>query len=79
MKTNRRDFLKKVSLGGLGLGFMFDHDPAKEIEYITQKVNRAGKPSDLKITDGMYPVYLYPVIANRRIIYQFIPIMVPVG
>ncbi|MEJ0105706.1 MAG: mandelate racemase/muconate lactonizing enzyme family protein [Bacteroidota bacterium] len=48
---NRRDFLKKVSLGGLGLGFMFDHDPAKEIEYITQKVNRAGKPSDLKITD----------------------------
>ncbi|MES1225689.1 MAG: mandelate racemase/muconate lactonizing enzyme family protein, partial [Bacteroidota bacterium] len=48
---NRRDFLKKVSLGGLGLGFMFDKDPAKEIDYITQKVNRFGKPSDLKITD----------------------------
>jgi len=48
---NRRDFIKKASLGGLGLGFMFDHDPAKEIEYITQKVNRNGKPSDLKITD----------------------------
>ena len=48
---NRRDFLKKASLGGLGLGFMFDHDPAKEIDYITQKVNRYGKPSDLKITD----------------------------
>lgn len=48
---NRRDFLKKASLGGLGLGFMFDHDPAKEMEYITQKVNRNGKPSDLKITD----------------------------
>jgi len=48
---NRRDFLKKASLGGLGLGFLFDKDPAKEIDYITQKVNRAGKPSDLKITD----------------------------
>ncbi|MGC4038107.1 MAG: mandelate racemase/muconate lactonizing enzyme family protein [Chitinophagaceae bacterium] len=48
---NRRDFLKKASLGGLGLGFMFDNDPAKEIDYITQKVNRFGKPSDLKITD----------------------------
>lgn len=48
---NRRDFLKKASLGGLGLGFMFDSDPVKEMEYITQKVNRNGKPSDLKITD----------------------------
>ncbi|MBL7764407.1 MAG: mandelate racemase/muconate lactonizing enzyme family protein, partial [Chitinophagaceae bacterium] len=48
---NRRDFIKKASLGGLGLGFMFDNDPAKEMEYITQKVNRNGRPSDLKITD----------------------------
>jgi len=48
---NRRDFIKKASLGGLGLGFMCDNDPAKEMEYITQKVNRNGRPTDLKITD----------------------------
>ncbi len=48
---NRRDFIKKASLGGLGLGMIFDHDPAKEIDFITQKVNRNSAPSDLKITD----------------------------
>ncbi|WP_336517854.1 mandelate racemase/muconate lactonizing enzyme family protein [Pollutibacter soli] len=48
---NRRDFIKKASLGGLGLGMLFDSDPAKEIDYITQKVRRSSAPSDLKITD----------------------------
>ena len=47
----RRDFIKNVSLSGLGLGMIFNHDPEKEIDYITQKVNRSGSPSDLKITD----------------------------
>ena len=48
---NRRDFLRKSALGGLSLGMMFDGNPAKEIEFLTQKVNRSSNPSDLKITD----------------------------
>ncbi|WP_435357429.1 mandelate racemase/muconate lactonizing enzyme family protein [Emticicia sp. SJ17W-69] len=48
---NRRDFIKKASLGGLSLGLLFDGKPEQEMEFITQKVKRAGKPSDLKITD----------------------------
>jgi L-alanine-DL-glutamate epimerase-like enolase superfamily enzyme len=48
---NRRDFIKKASLSGLGLGLMFDSKPEQEMEFITQKIKRAGKPSDLKITD----------------------------
>lgn len=48
---NRRDFIRKASLGGLSLGYMLDKNPAEEIAYVTQKVSRAGKPSDLKITD----------------------------
>jgi len=48
---NRRSFLKKAGLGGLGLG-MFMHAPAEEqLEYLTQKVSRYSGPSDLKITD----------------------------
>ncbi|ULQ50872.1 mandelate racemase/muconate lactonizing enzyme family protein [Flavihumibacter fluvii] len=49
--NNRRDFIKNVSMSGLGLGMLFNHDPSREIEFITQKVNRAGSPSELKITD----------------------------
>ena len=48
---NRRDFIKKASLGGLSLSLLFDDKPEQEVEFITQKVKRAGKPSDLKITD----------------------------
>ena len=48
---NRRDFIRKSALGGLSLGMMFDGNPAKEIEFLTQKVNRSSNPSDLKITD----------------------------
>jgi L-alanine-DL-glutamate epimerase-like enolase superfamily enzyme len=48
---NRRDFIKKAGLGGLTLGLLFDGNPAKEIEYITQKVRRTSIPTDLKITD----------------------------
>ncbi len=48
---NRRDFLRKSALGGLTLGMMFDGNPAKEIEFLSQKVKRSSSPSDLKITD----------------------------
>ena len=48
---NRRDFIKKSALGGLTLGLMFDTQPEKELEYITQKVKRSSAPTDLKITD----------------------------
>jgi len=48
---NRRDFLKKAGLGGLGLGMLM-HAPAEEqIDYLTQNVSRYSGPSDLKITD----------------------------
>ncbi len=48
---NRRDFLKKASLGGLSLGLMFDGKPEQEAEFLTQKVRKLSNPSDLKITD----------------------------
>jgi len=50
-RSGRRDFIKQASLGGLALGFLFDKDPAGEIDFITQKVKRFGAPSELKITD----------------------------
>ena len=48
---NRRDFIKKATLGGLFLGMKYDTQPEKEMEYVTQKVRRSSAPSDLKITD----------------------------
>ena len=48
---SRRDFIQKAGLGGLALGYMLDDDPAKEVEYSTQKINKSSNPSDLKITD----------------------------
>lgn len=51
LQKNRRDFLKKAGLGGLGLG-MFMHASAEEqIGYLSQGVSRYSGPSDLKITD----------------------------
>lgn len=50
-ENNRRDFLRKGMLGGLSLGLMLDGKPEQEMEFITQKVKRDSKPSDLKITD----------------------------
>ncbi|QIP17265.1 mandelate racemase/muconate lactonizing enzyme family protein [Spirosoma aureum] len=54
--SDRRDFLRNASLGGLSLGLMFDKQPGpyaaeQEMEFITQKVSRFAKPSELKITD----------------------------
>lgn len=49
---NRRGFLRKTALGGLGLGIAFAGiDAATEIEYLTQRIPRYSSPSDLKITD----------------------------
>lgn len=51
-KSNRRDFLQKSALGGLGIAFLAkSNDSAAAIEYTTQNVNRSSNPSDLKITD----------------------------
>ncbi len=47
----RRDFFKKATLGGLSLGMAFNGKVDKEMEFITQRVKRDSKPSDLKITD----------------------------
>ena len=49
--NSRRKFIQKAGLSGLALGYMLDHDPAKEVEYSTQKINKSSHPSDLKITD----------------------------
>ncbi len=48
---NRRSFLKKAGLGGLGLGILVNSPLEDQIEYLTQSVNRYSGPSDLKITD----------------------------
>ncbi len=48
---NRREFMQKASLGGLALGMMLDGRTEQELEFITQKVPRDSKPSELKITD----------------------------
>jgi L-alanine-DL-glutamate epimerase-like enolase superfamily enzyme len=49
---DRRAFIRKTALGGLGLGLAFgNRDAAAEIEYLTQRVSRFSSPSDLKITD----------------------------
>ncbi|AQG80851.1 mandelate racemase/muconate lactonizing enzyme family protein [Spirosoma montaniterrae] len=49
--SNRREFMQKASLGGLALGMMLDGRTEQELEFITQKVPRDSKPSELKITD----------------------------
>jgi L-alanine-DL-glutamate epimerase-like enolase superfamily enzyme len=48
---NRRSFIRNAGLGGLALGLMFDGRIEEEMEYITQRVKRSSKPSELKITD----------------------------
>ncbi len=50
-KKNRRSFLKKAGLGGLGLGMLVHASAEEQIDYLTQNVSRQSGPSDLKITD----------------------------
>ncbi|MEF8795664.1 MAG: mandelate racemase/muconate lactonizing enzyme family protein [Salinivenus sp.] len=47
---DRRDFLKKASLGGLSLGAMEFSSVEEEVDYATQNVDRHSSPSDLEIT-----------------------------
>ncbi|MGA0557336.1 mandelate racemase/muconate lactonizing enzyme family protein [Larkinella sp. VNQ87] len=49
--VDRRNFLRNSTLGGLSLGLLFDGKHEQEMEFITQKVKRDSKPSELKITD----------------------------
>jgi len=50
-KDNRRSFLKKAGLGGLGLGIVMNSPLEEQIDYLTQDVHRYSGPSDLQITD----------------------------
>jgi L-alanine-DL-glutamate epimerase-like enolase superfamily enzyme len=51
-KTNRRNFLQKATVGGLGMAFLAQsNDAAASVEYSTQNVRRSSSPTDLKITD----------------------------
>lgn len=49
--NQRRDFLKKSLLGGLGLGGMMMAPIEDVMAHTTSRVNRFSNPSDLKITD----------------------------
>ncbi|MDF1576219.1 MAG: mandelate racemase/muconate lactonizing enzyme family protein [Bacteroidales bacterium] len=51
LHKNRRSFLKKAGLGGLGLAMLKHASAGEQIEYLTQDVSRYSAPSDLKITD----------------------------
>jgi len=49
--SNRRSFLKKAGLGGLGLGLLLRAPLEEQIEALTGGVSRYSGPSDLVITD----------------------------
>lgn len=55
-QDNRRNFLKKTALGGITLGSMLGLTTEDTIAQTTSKVNKASKPSELKITDLRYAV-----------------------
>ena len=49
--NNRRTFLKKAGLGGLGLGIVMNSPFEEQLDYLAQDVSRYSGPSDLEITD----------------------------
>ena len=51
---NRRDFLKKAALGGVGLAGLMHLSIEDTIAQTTAGVSRASAPSELKITDMRY-------------------------
>ncbi len=51
---NRRSFLKKTALGGISLTSVMGLSFEDTMAQTTSKVNKASKPSDLKITDLRY-------------------------
>ncbi|MDR8394123.1 mandelate racemase/muconate lactonizing enzyme family protein [Aliifodinibius sp. S!AR15-10] len=50
-KDGRRDFIKKMGLGGLSLAGMTLAPIEDQLAYATQNINRNSNPSDLEITD----------------------------
>lgn len=51
---NRRNFLKKTSLGGIALTGLMGMSFEDTVAQTTSKVSRASSPSDLKKTDVLY-------------------------
>ena len=51
---DRRSFLKKTAIGGLGLSSFMGYSFEDTVAHTTGKVNRASSPSELKITDMRY-------------------------
>jgi L-alanine-DL-glutamate epimerase-like enolase superfamily enzyme len=51
---NRRDFLKKATMGGIALGGFMNISIGDTLAEVTSKVNRSSGPSELKITDMRY-------------------------
>jgi len=49
--NNRRDFLKKATLGGIAIGGLMNLSLEDTIARTTSNVQRSSSPSDLKITD----------------------------
>ncbi|MEM9723296.1 MAG: twin-arginine translocation signal domain-containing protein, partial [Bacteroidota bacterium] len=56
--SDRRQFVKQASLGGLALGAFLFSPIEDTLAYSTSKVNRFSAPSDLKITDMRYAVVM---------------------
>jgi L-alanine-DL-glutamate epimerase-like enolase superfamily enzyme len=52
--SHRRDFLRKLSMGGISLSAMAGMSIEDTLAHTTSKVNRRSAPSDLKITDLRY-------------------------
>jgi hypothetical protein len=55
-KDSRRNFLRKSAVGGIALGSFMSMSIEDTVAQATSKVNRASKPSELKITDIRYCV-----------------------
>jgi L-alanine-DL-glutamate epimerase-like enolase superfamily enzyme len=55
-RDSRRDFLKRSAVGGIALGSFMSMSIEDTVAQATSKVNRASKPSELKITDIRYCV-----------------------
>lgn len=53
---NRRSFLKKTALGGIGLTGLMGYSFEDTVAQTTSKINRSSAPSELKITDMRYVV-----------------------
>ncbi|WP_026463025.1 mandelate racemase/muconate lactonizing enzyme family protein [Adhaeribacter aquaticus] len=55
-KPDRRSFLKKTALGGIGLASFMGMSIEDTLAQTTSNVNRASNPADLKITDMRYAI-----------------------